>query len=243
MSFEEIKIEGLDAFQDYDLSATEDTPPGLIRVWFSVESVFMPFLSQEAGKRVDKNFIYLNWEKELGRSKGRQRLNDKVSFDEATGKYKVTSFSTNGDSHIKSWTKEWNAFYNNISVDEAGTPIELLFKSNPARAETFKVYGVKTIERLAGISEGDATLIGMGALDDKKRAMAFISKSNAGVSSAQFNLEVQELREQNASLQSIVKDLTDKLTILLQQQLEQNGEVVTAKGKNKSTAKTESVGV
>mgnify|MGYP003646016426 CR=1 FL=1 len=238
---EDIKIEGLDPFQDYDLSPAQDTPPGLIRVWFSVESIFMPFLSKEAGRKIDKNFLYLNWEKELGRSTGRRRLNDVVEFDTESNKWKIKGFSANGDSYIKAYPNEWNAFYNNSTADDAGTPIELLFKNDPARADMYKHFKVKTIERLAGISEGDATMIGMGALDDKKRASAFIAKTNAGVSSSQYNLEMQEIREENASLRSTVQDLTDKLTQMLQRELEAGSDDVAQVKRRNKQVKTETV--
>lgn len=241
--FNDIKIEGLEAYQDYDLSPTEDTPPGLIRVWFSVESVFMPFLTAEQGRKVDKNFVYINYEYELGRSSGRKRINDKVEFDADTGKWKVKAFAPNGDSHIKTYPAEWNAFYNNASVDDAGTPIELLFKNDPARAEMYKAFKVKTIERLASMSESDAQRIGMGALDDKKRAESFLARTNSAVSNSQFNLEVEALREQNASLQNSVRDLTDKLTEMLQRELEAGADDAPVKRRGRPSTKIENVEV
>jgi hypothetical protein len=242
MAINDIKIEGLDPYQDYDMSASEDTPPGLIRIWFSLESVFMPFLSAQEGRKVDKNFIYMNWEKELGRSIGRQRINDVVEFDETTQKWKIKSFAPQ-ESHIKTYPNEWNAFFNNTRADDAGTPVELLFKNDPARASLYKHHGVHTIERLSGVSEGDAALIGMGALDDVKRAKAFIAKTNTGVSNSQFELEVQALKERNESLENSVRDLTEKLTEMLKRELSAGDDDSEPAKKRGRPFKNETIGV
>ena len=213
MTIPQIEIKGLSNFEDHDLSS--DTPPDRCQVWFSVEKVYMPFRSQIEGKRVSENFIHFNWRNDLGRSVGRQRLRDKVKLNAVTGKWEIESLSPNGNSHIKQFPAEWNAFYDGINGEVIGTPLELLFPYDPAIVEQYAAVHVKTVEALAKLSEGQASLLGMGGLDNHKRAKQYLERQNAAVTGNQFNAYVATLEKEKKSLESKVCDLSGKLEELL----------------------------
>lgn len=213
MTIPQIAIKGLSSFQDHDLS--DDTPPDQCQVWFTVEKVFMPFRSQQEGKKVFENFVYLNWRNDLGRSVGRQRIRDKVIFNSETQKWEIQSLAPNGNSHVKQFPAEWNAFYDGVNGETIGTPLELLFPYDPSIVEQYGSVHIKTIEALARLTEGEAQLLGMGGLDNRRRAKDYIERQNAAVTGNQFNAYVSTLEKEKKALESRVCDLSGKLEELL----------------------------
>jgi len=229
MYMEHVEIEGLDSFNDHDLSEQNDTPPGGVQIHFDVVSEYMPFLSEQANREIRKNFVYCYYNMELGRSAGRCRINDEVVFDEATQKWKVVRLATGGNSHIKRWPQQWNAFHRGISYQEIGTPIDLLFKGDPSRSEIYKTYKIHTIEQLAGLNESDAGAIGMGSKDDRRKAIKFIERANEGVNGVKVNTKIRDLESENSTLKSQITDLANKLTKLLELQNKADEEKTNAK--------------
>lgn len=228
-----IHIDGLDTFQDHDLSMGNDTPPDAIMVKFEVVSEYMPFLSEQKGERVYKNFVHRSYIKELGHSTGSRRIKDTVEYDEASGRWKVKKLANKGQSDIKKFPNEWNAFYNGTTGNLVGTAIEFLFKHDPTRAELYKRNHVYSIEQLAGLSESDCQRGGMGWLDDKKRAQNYIARSKEAVTGVQFNAHVKNMEAENASLKSQVEELTSQVRQLLQSQLDEANKIPAVKRSKK----------
>jgi hypothetical protein len=199
------EIAGFEGFQDHEISGfQDDTPPDAILVNFEVQKEYMPFLSKQEGKRVYKNFVYRTYIKELGFSSGGRRIKDKVRYDEESKQWKVVEIAPRGQSDIMKYTAAWNRFQrgNNDAID--GTPIEMLFPQDPARAEMYKSNHVQTIERLAGLGDADCQRGGMGWRDDRDRARSKLQKIEAASKDIQTNAKLQAFEE-------IVSDLTRRL--------------------------------
>lgn len=220
MSSDMIHIEGLDEFTDHDLSAHTDTPPDAIIVWFDTVKEYMPALSEQQGERVYKTFIHRFFIKELGFSSGNRRIKDSVEYDSEAGKWKVKKLASAGQSDIKKWPNEWNKFAKGNTGIIEGTPIELIFKHDPARAEVFKRNMVDTIERLAALTDGDCQRGGMGWIDDRARARAFIARSKEQAGDIRNNTRFRQLEEALVQAEKRNKDLEEKLNILLTAQIE-----------------------
>lgn len=234
-------IEGLDEFTDHDLSLENDTPPDAIIVWFDVVKEYMPKLSENAGERVYKNFVHRYFIKELGFSSGNRRIKDVVVYDETKERWRVKKLAGPGQSDIKKYPHEWNKFYNGNTGIVSGSPIEMLFKHDPSRADMYRRNHVDSIERLAGITEADCQRGGMGWLDDKKRAMSFLAKAKEAAGGIQNLARMQDLEARNTSLEAVVKDLTDKLDMVLRQSIEDRmpkaaQEVTKKKGRTRKSA-------
>jgi hypothetical protein len=217
-------IEGLDRFQDHVL--LDDTPPNAGRFWFTVESEDMPFLTNDPvsnprGEIIRKNFVYFNYEMELGRMSGRRRIKDTVEYDEVARRWKVVKLHPDPKvSHILRFKDAWNAFARGTTLDEVGTPIKDLFKLDPSRAEHYKRLGIHTVERLSSITEADADSIGMGGRDDRKKAILYMERSRESVKSAQANARHEAQERLIASQAEKIADLSAKLEELLRAQLE-----------------------
>lgn len=220
MSQEMIHIEGLDEFTDHDLTANADTPPDAIIVWFDAVKEYMPALSEEKGERVYKTFIHRFYIKELGFSSGNRRIKDHVEYDNEAGKWKVRKLAAPGQSDIKKWPNEWNKFAKGNTGVIEGTPIELIFKHDPARAEIFKRNMVDTIERLAALTDGDCQRGGMGWIDDRTRARTFLAKSKEQAGDIRNNARFVQLEDALIQAEKRNKDLEEKLNILLTAQIE-----------------------
>lgn len=198
------EIAGYEGFVDHDATFQDDTPPDAILVSFEVKKEYMPFLSKQAGKRIYYNFVHRTYIKELGFSSGSRRIKDKVEFSEEKGCWVVKELAPPGQSDIMKFTAAWNRFQrgNNEAID--GTPVEMLFPHDPARAEMYKANHISTIERLAALGDADCQRGGMGWQDDRNRARAKLQKIEAASKDIQTDAKLQAFEE-------IVADLTRRL--------------------------------
>lgn len=222
MSMESITegIENLDEYTGIDLDGVYDTPPDAIIVWFDVIKEYMPAKSREAGMEIYENFVHRFYIKELGYSSGNRRIKDEVYFNKETNSWHVKRLVKAGQSDILKFKNEWNKFVRGSNGVEDGTSIKLLFKNDPSRADMYVRSHITTIERLAGLTEADCQRGGMGWLDDKKRAEAYLAKVKANAGSIQ-NLEyVKSLEEKLAASQAETAELKAKFDEFLSAQIE-----------------------
>lgn len=222
-------IKGLSYQEDYQLN--DDTPPTGCQVRFSVEKVFMPFKSQQEKKRVYENFVYINWVNELGRSTGRARINDKVEFNEKTGKWDIIQLDIPQRSHITLFQTEWNLFYDGMESDVIGTPLEMLFPYDPSRVEVYKPYHITTIEQLAKLTDSDCQQIGMGARDNRDKAVKYMNSLNGNIGAIEFNAQIAAKDSEISSLRGQLADLSEKFTKFLE--AHEKTEAAPKKGKPK----------
>jgi len=221
-------IENLDEYTGLDLDGVYDTPPDAIIVWFDVIKEYMPAKSREAGREVYENYVHRFYIKELGYSSGNRRIKDEVYFNPETNQWHVKKLAGAGKSDILRFKNEWNKFVKGSNGIEDGTPIKLLFKNDPARADMFIKNHISTVERLAGLTEADCQRGGMGWLDDKKRAEVYLHKIKESAGSIQ-NLEyVKKLEETMAAKDKEIAELRAQFDLFLSQQIEarQNSSVL-----------------
>ena len=216
MAIQKPGIKGLTYQEDYPLM--DDTHHTGCQVRFSVEKIFMPFLSKEQKKKVYQNFVYINWVNELGRSTGRTRVNDEVQLNEATGKWDIIELDIPARSHITLFQNEWNLFYDGQESDVAGTPLALLFPYNPSRDEVYKAYHITTIEQLEKLTDSDCQHIGMGAIDDRNKAKKYMNSINGNVGAIEFNSAIADKDAEITSLKGQLADLSSKFAAFMESQ-------------------------
>lgn len=221
-----LHIEGLEP--GVDATDFSDTPPGVVQTRFFVERERMPFLSEQEGRDVYRNFVYVERKWDLGRSHYIRRINDTVEFDETTHKWKIKRLypvTLAGDppmpqSDIKRNTAEWNAFVQGASQADIGTSLELLFRNDPARVEDYKHYHIRSLEALANVTDAMIDHLPMGVRADRERAKAMLQKIAAQAPSIAINNKLEEKDRQIETLSKQVSDLSEKLTKLLSAQME-----------------------
>lgn len=212
-------IEGLDVHEDHELF--DDTPPGAVQVRFDVVSEEMPFETSQSGRTIRKNFVYIFKTWELGRSSFRRRIRDKVSFNEATGKWVIHKLGANGQSDIRTYPSEWNAFMRGTSQEDFGTPLSLLFKNDPSRVELYRSKHVKTVEQLSSLPESSIQELGMGAREEVAFATQYLEQTKKTGAAMALKAELDQQKQANDSLRSQVADLSAKLTELLNREVEE----------------------
>lgn len=202
-------IEGLDAFQDVDLS--NDNDPGAMIIRFEVVSEELTNESALQGKIVRKNFVHIYKEWEVGHTSFRRRIRDRVEFDEAAGKWKVIQLAHESKSDIMKHPAEWNAFALGTATVDVGTPLSVLFKADPSRVLMYKDRHITTVERLAGVNQTDAQLMGMGVYDDVQKAQAYIARLGSLSNQSGVAHKIDDQQHQIAVLQRTIEELKAKL--------------------------------
>lgn len=207
-------IEGLDAYDDVEVY--DDTPPGVTQVNFEVRSEEMPFLSAKEGKIVRNNFIWIRKVMDLGRSILERRIYDSVEFDEITQKWKIKKLAVMSD--IRRYPESWNAFMRGASAESIGTPISLIFKNDPSRAEMYKTKGIHSIEQLASLTDSHIQELGMGIGSDREKAKNYMLRIEQQAPKLALDSLVEEKDRQIASLEAKLSDLTDKFTKFMERE-------------------------
>lgn len=215
-------IEGLTGWDDHELK--DDTPTNAMLVHFDVVAEEMPFLTQNNpnGTVVYQNFVYIFKEKHLGNFAMTRRIRDQVKWNEEDQKWEVVRLhKTHSD--IRRYTNEWNAFFRNSKEGgDVGTPLSLLFRTDPSRIAHYSRFKINTVERLAALPEMDAQQLGMGAGDDIKRAQNYLARAKERAPMiemenkfAEKDSQIAALLQSQAESNAMIADLSGKLRELL----------------------------
>jgi hypothetical protein len=182
----------------------------------------MPYLTAHnpEGKIVTKNFVYRNFEQELGRTGGRRRIKDTVEYSEDQGKWIVKKLAAGKWSDIRNHKAEWNAFNRGQNYLESGVPLSILFPHDPAKVSMFKRHSIVTIERCAALTEEDCDIVGMGARDARAKARRYLERAKENAGGIAANARIDSMERENVTLKAEIANLTAKLTEVLQAQLD-----------------------
>lgn len=97
------------------------------------------------------------------------------------------------DIHKMRFAKQWDAFEKGEDQTKTGTPLELLFPSEPGTVATLKGVNVYTIQSLANLTDTGMIHIPMGrTLVD--RAKLYLSKSQEGAKFHDMQSQIDELK-------------------------------------------------
>ena len=125
------------------------------------------------------------------------------------------------------WPRQWEAFQNKEKVEFDGTPVDEWPQVTKAQAATLKAMRIYTVEMLAEVPDQNISTIGMGMVDLKNKAKAYI-EWQAGEST------VQKYAQQNRRLKERVEQLEGQVAALLEsKETEVAPEVAPAAGTRK----------
>lgn len=120
------------------------------------------------------------------------------------------------DEHVRNdripgtWRDQWKAAYeawkNGQELPVNGTPIKGWGALSPAQQQNLLTIGIKTVEDLAAVNDEGARRIGMGAIDMKNRAAAWLKAASGPGKASQ---EIATLKADNARLEGQVKQLVE----------------------------------
>ena len=112
------------------------------------------------------------------------------------------------ESHKREYPIEWSQYQQGREQQQSGTPIELLPGIPNGRADSLKAIYIYTIEQLAEASDMAVQKIGIGGVELRTKAQAYLKKNSAEVAGLQEQLT--NLAEQNADLLKRLAELETK---------------------------------
>lgn len=119
------------------------------------------------------------------------------------------------------WPNQWGAFQRNHSQIPDGTPVDLLFPSQPSIADNLRGSGVHTVEQLAELSS-DAIHNIMGGQTYVNKARQYIEQANKGVTFHKFQ---KELNDRDGQIRTLTQQLQ-----LQGQEIERLSRVISGAG-------------
>lgn len=110
------------------------------------------------------------------------------------------------------YKKQYEAWKNGQEIPVLGTPIKGWPVISPAQTETLIAMGVRTVEDLAQINDEGIRRVGMGAVDLKNKAQAWLSSAK---DLGPVVMENAQLKQQVAVLEGSVSTLTKQVESLM----------------------------
>jgi len=114
-------------------------------------------------------------------------------------------------------------------MSESGYPIDKWPEIDVAQAETLKYHKVHTVEALANLSDTAVQTIGLGGLELRRKAQAFVSARTA--QAPVDDPRLKQLEEQNRALMEQVQKLNAQLNAQILNKSEDAGEVRRGPGR------------
>lgn len=84
------------------------------------------------------------------------------------------------DADVARFPRQWDAFKRGQEQGIVGTPLSELFPESPAIVENLKSVSIRTVEQLAGCNDSGAQNIGMGGMQWREKAKAYIAHADKG---------------------------------------------------------------
>tara|TARA_R110000772_G_scaffold33324_9_gene81219 strand:+ start:179 stop:973 length:795 start_codon:yes stop_codon:yes gene_type:complete len=112
------------------------------------------------------------------------------------------------------FSPHYNAFKQRTEMPQVGYPLSEWAAIPRGMVETFTHFNIKTVEQLAGVSDGDAGNI-KGGIMFKQKALAFLETLKGGESEARLIEEIEKKDGQLNSQQLQIDDLNAKMSALI----------------------------
>jgi hypothetical protein len=115
------------------------------------------------------------------------------------------------DEDKQRFSHQWRQFSANRDAeqDQEGTPIELLYPMHPHMAINLRSAGIHTIEHCANMTAHAMDTLGMGAMDHKNRANAFLDIGKGGAGYHKLRGENEDLKRTVNQLQRQIQQLQE----------------------------------
>ena len=113
---------------------------------------------------------------------------------------------------VDSYKRQYEAWKNGQELPVDGTPIRGWGLLSPAQQETLTRLNIRTVEDCAGINAGAIRMIGMGAMEIKNKAIAYLAASK---DVGPVALENARLKSKLELAEKSLDDLTKKVEALM----------------------------
>src|SRR5574343_1167622 len=114
---------------------------------------------------------------------------------------------------MEGYVRKYEAWKNGQEIPLEGTAIKGWGVISPAQQETLLRLNILTVEDLAGVTDEGAKRIGMGAMEHKSKARAWLAQLH---DRGELTVKMAALEQENALLKGTIESLTDKVNKLVQ---------------------------
>lgn len=177
------------AYVRFERLAVEDKPASLLAGHYVAKDVDYALITPPYSKDIFKSKVK-DWLADLEQ----QVRNDRISPE-----------------WVKTYKEAYRAWQNGQEIPLVGTPIRGWGVISPAQQETLTHMNVLTVEDLAAINDEGQKRIGMGAIDLKNKAVAWLSQLT---DKGPLTQEMAAVKAENANLTSSVETLTRQVSEL-----------------------------
>lgn len=183
----------------------QEERPSYVR--FERRAIEDPVASREAGHYVAKDIDYVK----VTPAYSKDVWENKVStwFDTLTQQMNNGRISRE---QLDLYKKQYQAWQNGQELPLNGCPIRGWGMISPAQQETLIRMNILTVENLAAITQEGTGRIGIGGVDLKNKAEAWLKQTK---SKGAATLEISDLKKENRTLRKSVESLEKRLEELL----------------------------
>ena len=118
------------------------------------------------------------------------------------------------ETHAAKYEESYRRWKAGQEMPVEGTPVKTWPVISPAQVETLIRAGIRTVEDLAGLNDEGLRKVGMGAVEMKKKAKAWMAASQ---DKGKLTQDMAALQRTNDQLQNMVTTLTAKVEAMQQE--------------------------
>lgn len=113
------------------------------------------------------------------------------------------------DFHKRRFPKQYENFKRGIEQTAHGTPLDLLFPSEPGMILTLKSFNIYSIQQLAALNDTAISSLPMGGRQLVERAKVYLSTAQTGADLHQMGIMRQQIADLQAALQAKSEDVPE----------------------------------
>lgn len=113
--------------------------------------------------------------------------------------------------HQMRFRRQWQDYQEGRESRPEGSPLDMIFPTNPEIVENLKYDKIFTVEQLAALSDTQLGNIGMGARQWQDKAKAFLDAAKKGANYQKLAKQMEEMQAQMAAMAERNKALEEAL--------------------------------
>jgi len=106
--------------------------------------------------------------------------------------------------HKQRFSRQWQAYLEGREHIPDGTPLDVIFPTEPETVENLRTLKVFTVEQLAGLQENAIARLGMGSRNLVTKAQKFMEAATGYQNANRMNKELEDVKAEKALLEQRV---------------------------------------
>lgn len=115
------------------------------------------------------------------------------------------------DAHKVRFPRQWEAYQKDQEYIPDGTPLSVIFASEPETVENLRHLKIYTVEQLAALQEVAIARIGMGGRNLVLKAQKYMEHATSYQAASRMSREMEDVRSENDTLKQRLEALEKQL--------------------------------